>query len=141
MALSADAPAACCGSRCLSSKTGAATNLATMTAPVPSTPPPDWPAQAADAIVRNVDKVRNKTTVPARTAAKGLKYGPAVATFISVISVLLLIGSLRFFERLLIKIGDTWSVSWLAEPMWMIYTLFGVVFTCTGWRLWSKAKI
>jgi len=112
-----------------------------MTAPVSPTPPPDWPAQAADAIVRNIDKLKGKTTVPARTAAKAMKYGPAVAMFGSVIAVLLLIGSLRFFERLLIKVGDIWSISWLAEPMWMIYLFFGVVFTSIGWRLWSQAKI
>jgi hypothetical protein len=37
--------------------------------------PDEWPAQAADTIVRVVGSVRDKTTGPAVTAARGAVYG------------------------------------------------------------------
>ena len=37
--------------------------------------PAEWPVQAADKIVETIATVRDKTTKPALTAARGLVYG------------------------------------------------------------------
>ncbi len=112
-----------------------------MTSPVPTLPDEEWPAQAADAIVRVVDSVKQKTTVPAHTVAKGLKYGPAALLFGTVIVVALTIAGFRAFERLLILIGDKTGASVLQEPMWIVYVVVGTLFTLVGLRLWGKARL
>lgn len=58
--------------------------------------PAEWPAQAADAIVDTIDKVKDKTTRPAITAARAVVYGllAAIVAPVALILVLVLIGRL-----------------------------------------------
>lgn len=114
-----------------------------MTSPTPTKPDDDWPVQAADAIVRVVDGVRQKTTKPAYTAAKGLKYGPAIAVFGTFIAIAMLVFLTRLLEHLISwGLGEElgWFDGVFLEPMWMIYLLVGVVFTGAGRWMWKKAR-
>jgi hypothetical protein len=112
-----------------------------MTAPGPSArtrvdlPPetsPDWPAQAADAIERTVGAVRDKTTGPAITVARGLVYGTFAAFVGITVAVFVAIGSVRAIDRYLPSsvFGD--------ERTWAAHLIVGLVFTLAGMLAWSK---
>ena len=62
----------------------------------------DWPAQIADTAVRVIEQIRDKTTRPAITIARGLVFGLMALTVGTVAVFLLLIGShILFLWRLL----------------------------------------
>lgn len=88
----------------------------------PSTPPPsgEWPAQAADTIVNAVGAVRDRTTGPIMSLARGLVTGVFVVALGGMIAVLALIGVIRFLDRVL-----PWGI-------WLPYLLLGVIFTVAG---------
>ena len=91
----------------------------------PATLPDDWPARAADTVVRVVDQVRSKTTRPAILVSRVLVYG-FVITFIALtLLVLLLIGLFRFT-----MLGG-------GEVYWR-YFGWGAVLFLVGALLWSK---
>lgn len=100
----------------------------------------DWPKLATDAVVKLVDSVREKTTGPAINGAHALKYGIVAGILISVFSVIALIGAMRLSEALLQKIGSTWDVTWLAEPMWIVYLVYGAALSLIGLWLWRKSN-
>lgn len=89
--------------------------------------PAEWPAQAADAVVDTISKVRDKTTKPALTAARALVYGIIVAVVGSVAATLLLI--------LLIR-----ALSYLPGNIWTVYLALSLVFGLTGISLLRKAN-
>lgn len=122
--------------------TAASTPTTKRALPVAPSPPEsaDWPKQATDSIVRVVDSVRDKTTGPAVAAARAVVYGTILAVLGLPLSVLLLVGLMRITERLLIMLGEWQQWSFLAEPMWLVYLLFGSAFFLVGVRLWAKAK-
>lgn len=110
--------------------------------PVAPSPPEssDWPKQATDSIVRVVDSVRDKTAGPAVTAARAVVYGSILALLALPLFVLLLVGAMRALERILIMIGEWQQWSFLYEPMYLVYLLFGLTFFVVGLRLWSRAR-
>ena len=112
-----------------------------MTAPVPPINGDEWPAQAADAIVKVVDNVRNQTAKRAQTGAKALKYGPPIAVFGIIVAIALPIFVLRLLERGVIRIGDLLGTDVLDNPMWAIYMVVGLALTIAGRVLWKKARI
>ena len=81
--------------------------------------PAEWPAQAADAIVDVVGKVRDKTTKPALTAARGLVYGLLVIVVGTIAVVLFLIGLVHLLEH-------------LPGHIWTVYAGFAAVFLLSG---------
>ena len=89
--------------------------------------PAEWPGQAADAIVDVVGKVRDKTTKPAMTAARGAVYGVVVAVGAIVLLVLLLIGSVKALEH-------------LPGHIWTVYLGFAVLFGVPGLVLIRKGN-
>ena len=94
--------------------------------PTPTAEPPDWPAQAADAIVENVAKVRAKTTGPALKAARYAVFG-AFAVLVGTMSLLLLtIGGVRVLNAYLpdAVFGET--------HMWAAHTILGIVLVLAG---------
>jgi hypothetical protein len=103
---------------------------------LPGPPPPerDWPAQAADTIERVVEQVRDKTTGPALTAARGIVYG----TFGGIISVacviVLIIGAVRFVDNYLpdAVFGE--------EHIWVAYLIVGLVLVIGGAVCWSRRR-
>lgn len=112
--------------------------------PVPVAPSPpessDWPKQATDSIVRVVDSVRDKTAGPAVTAARAVVYGSILALLALPLFILLLVGAMRALERIFIMIGERFQISWLLQPMWLVYLLFGLTFFLVGLRLWARAR-
>lgn len=105
-------------------------------------PDQDWPKQATDAVVRVVDSVRDKTTGPAVNAAHAAKYGIVAAILALPVGVVLLIASMRFVEALIRFIAEKAGAtsSYLLEPMWIVYLLFGLLFTLGGRYCWRKAN-
>lgn len=103
----------------------------------PSSPGPetsDWPAQAADAIERAVGAVRDKTTGPAITVARGLVYGTFALLVGSVVAVLLAISAVRVLDVYLpdAVVGE--------QHTWAAHLVIGSLFTLVGMFLWSRRR-
>lgn len=92
----------------------------------------DWPAQAADAIERAVGSVRDKTTGPAITIARGIVYGTFALLIGTMVGVLLAVAAVRLLDAYLPSavFGD--------EHVWAAHGIVGLVFTLAGMVLWSK---
>lgn len=84
----------------------------------------DWTDQGADIVENVVVTIRDKTIVPARTAAKGLVYGTLAAFFISLALLILAIGAFR-----LLNVG---------LPVWASYLVLGGIFVAGGTLCWIK---
>lgn len=89
--------------------------------------PDEWPAQAADAIVDTIGKVRDQTTTKAVVGARGVVYGLPAALIAMATAVLALV--------LLVRI-----LSYLPGPIWTVYAGLAVVFTVAGLVLLRKAN-
>jgi hypothetical protein len=100
----------------------------TGTAPGPASG--DWPAQAADTIVRVVGQVRDKTTGPIQKAARGAVYG--------VLAALLGIACLVLLAIVLVRILDSYVVG--EDNTWLAHLIVGVVFLLAGSVLWGKGR-
>jgi hypothetical protein len=99
--------------------------------PLPAPLPGDWPAQAADTVVRLVGQVRDRTTVPAEKAVRGVVYGVLTGILAFVCLVLLAIS--------LVRILDTYVVG--EDNTWLAHFLVGLPFTLAGaFLLFVKAK-
>jgi hypothetical protein len=92
----------------------------------------DWPAQAADTIERVVGSVRDKTTGPAITAARGVVYGTFALFLGLMVGVLAAVAAVRALDAYLPSavFGD--------EHVWAAHGIVGLVFTLIGALLWSK---
>ncbi len=88
----------------------------------------DWPAQAADTVVRVVDAVREKTTEPAQTAARAIVYGLLAAFLVVVAVVLLMVGVFRALAN------------YLPGEVWAAHAIVGAVFVITGLVLWTQRR-
>lgn len=91
----------------------------------------DWPADAADRIVRIVGLVRDKTTGPALTAARGVVYGLLAALLGGTAAVLIAIGAVRGLDEGIEAVADS-------RETWAAHGLIGVLFVVAGSILWSK---
>ncbi len=89
--------------------------------------PDQWPTQATDAIVTVVGKVRDRTTGPALTAARGIVYGLFAAILAVVATVLAITMTIRLADR------------YIPGGIWIVYLVLGALFTLGGLFLWSKA--
>jgi hypothetical protein len=92
----------------------------------------DWPAQAADTIERVVGSVRDKTTGPAITIARGIVYGTFALVVGTVVAVLVAIAAVRALDNYLPDsvFGE--------EHTWAAHLLVGLVFTGLGMVMWSR---
>lgn len=84
----------------------------------------DWTDKGADYVESAVTTLRDRTIVPARTAAKGLVYGTLAAFFLSLALLVLAIGAFR-----LLNVG---------LPVWASYLLLGGIFVALGTLCWLK---
>jgi hypothetical protein len=94
----------------------------------------DWPAQAADAIVEQVGKVRDRTTGPAIKASGYIVFG-AFATLLGTVAlVLFLIGAFRALDAYLpdAVFGE--------EHTWAAHTILGTVLVLAGLGTSRKMK-
>ncbi len=78
-------------------------------------------------MVNVVDQVRDKTTGPILTAARGLVFGVIVGVLIVIVAILVLIAVLRLLNEFL--------------PVWATYLLVGSLFTITGALVFRKRHI
>lgn len=90
----------------------------------------DWPAQAADTIVRVVGQVRDKTTGPIQKAARVAVYGLLAALLAVTCLVLLAIGLVRALDSYIVGEGNTW----------LAHLIVGVVFLLPGLVLLRQAR-
>lgn len=95
--------------------------------------PSEWPSQAADKIVETIGTVRDKTTKPALTAARGLVYGLLAAIVGTVAVVLLLVLVVRIAASYAPMPGDQGTV-------WPIYTFLAVLMILGGLFLLKRAN-
>lgn len=98
----------------------------------PSVATSDWPAQAADAIERTVGAVRDRTTGPAITVARGIVYGTFALLVGTAALVLLAIAAVRALDAYLpdAVFGE--------EHTWAAHLLVGAAFSIVGMLLWSR---
>ena len=89
--------------------------------------PAEWPAQAADAVVETISKVRDTTTKPALVASRALVYGIIAAVVGSVAAVLLLVVLIRVLNN------------YLPGQIWTVYLGLALVFSIPGIVLLRKA--
>jgi hypothetical protein len=95
---------------------------------------PDWPAQAADAIVEQVGKVRDRTTGPAIRIAGYVVFG-AFATLLGTVALILfIIGAVRALDVYLpdAVFGES--------HMWAAHTILGAVLVLAGLVTSRKMK-
>lgn len=86
----------------------------------------DWTAQAADTIESVVGSIRDRTAVPAETAARALVYGILIVVMGSASAVLLTVGAVRLLDN------------WLR--IWAVYMILGGLFTAAGLLLWRMRR-
>ncbi|HSP03332.1 MAG TPA: hypothetical protein VLR27_07525 [Acidimicrobiales bacterium] len=95
---------------------------------------PDWPAQAADAIVEQVGKVRDRTTGPAIKISGYVVFG-AFATLLGTVAfILFLIGAFRVLDAYLpdAVFGD--------DHTWAAHTILGAILVLAGLFTSRKMK-
>lgn len=88
----------------------------------------DWPAQAAEALERLVNTVKNKTTKPALTVARFLVYGTLAGILGIAALVLLSAGLVRLLDV------------YLPGNVWKAHLITGGLFTLAGFGLWTKRR-
>jgi hypothetical protein len=94
----------------------------------------DWAAQAADTIERVVGNVRDRTTGPALTAARGVVYGTFAALVGLAALVLATIAAVRLVDSYLPEavFGE--------ENTWAAHLIIGLVFVIVGAVLWLRRR-
>ena len=94
----------------------------------------DWPAQFADSIENVVGQVRDKTTGPLLTIARGLVYGTFAAVLALTALIVAVIALIRFVDSYLpdAVFGE--------QHMWATYMVLGLLFTIVGGVLWSRRR-
>ncbi|MEO6987224.1 MAG: hypothetical protein ABI239_01095 [Aquihabitans sp.] len=90
--------------------------------------PAEWPAQAADLIVDNIAKVRDKTTRPALVISRGLVYGLLTAVVGTIAFILLLIMVIRAYDN------------WVPGNIWPLYAGLAVIFSVGGIVMLGRAN-
>ena len=89
----------------------------------------EWTVQAADRIEGLVSSVRDKTTVPLTTVARGVVFGLLAAFAGGAALVLLAIALVRVID---VVTGD--------GNVWIAHLSIGMVFTIAGVLAWRKRR-
>jgi hypothetical protein len=88
----------------------------------------DWTTDAADAIERGVQYVREKTVEPVHSLTKAVVYGTLAALILVPAAVLFMIMLFRL------------CVFLCGGYVWAAWCLMGGIFMVSGWFLWALAK-
>ena len=88
----------------------------------------DWSAQAADTIESVVTSIRDKTTVPLTTVARGIVYGIVAGVMGGAALLLLVIALVRVLDV------------YIPGNVWTIYAVIGGLFTVGGLLLWRMRR-
>jgi len=86
----------------------------------------DWPARTADAIVNVVGAVRDRTTGPITTVARGLVFGVFAGVLGIAVAVVLLIAAIRLLDQV------------LPSGVWVAYLVLGALFVIAGALVFRK---
>jgi hypothetical protein len=105
--------------------------------PVPTNgkAPVSWSDQAADTVETIVLTVKDKTTVPLQTAARGVVYG-LIAVVLAVVMVVA--GIVAF-----VRFADVYFLGWAGvtngqHRVYITYLVLGIVFCGAGFVCWSR---
>jgi hypothetical protein len=110
----------------------AAARLSSRTMPGNPLTDPNWADEMADTVVRTVDAVREKTTVPVIYAARGVVFG-ILAAFLGLVAlVLFLIMAMRGIQALL----DLWVSQ--ERAVYLSYFIVGGLISIGGLILFRK---
>jgi hypothetical protein len=90
----------------------------------------NWPAQAADKIVDVVDRVREKSTGPIQTAARGLVYGIVAGILGTMVAVLVIVGAIRLLDAV-----QPWG------NVWLPYLELGLTFLVAGSLIFRRRRL
>lgn len=88
----------------------------------------DWPAQATDAIVDVVGKVRDRTTGPAITAARAVVFGLFIAVIGAIVAVMGIIAAIRLLDEA------------LPGGVWLPYLILGAIFVGVGALVFNRRR-
>ena len=92
-----------------------------------------WPAQVTERIESVVGSVRDKTTVPALTAARVVVYGLLAAALGTTLLILLAIG--------VIRLGDAYvPVHPMGRRVWIVDAAASAIFLVLGAFAWRKRR-
>ena len=105
--------------------------------PASTTPkaPVSWSDQAADTVETIVLSVKDKTTVPLQTFARGLVYGLVIV----VVGVILVVA----WIVMVVRIADVWLIGWAGlvngrHRLYIVYLTLGMLFCIAGFVCWSR---
>jgi hypothetical protein len=103
-------------------------------AATPVQPSGDWAAQAADTIERVVGGVRDKTTGPALTVARGVVYG-SFALLVGLAALVLgTIAAVRLVDNYLP------DAAFGEDHTWAAHLVIGLAFLIAGTVLWIRRR-
>lgn len=106
-----------------------------MTTPTPASGPgADWPAQVAGRIESVVGTVRDKTTVPATTAARIVVYGLVAAVLGATMAILLVIGLIRLLD---VYVGFLHP---MGRRVWIVDAAASAIFGGFGAFFWRMRR-
>jgi hypothetical protein len=94
----------------------------------------DWASQIADTIENVVGSVRDKTTGPLLTVARGVVYGTFGGVVGIAVFLLLIITLVRLFDSVLPDsvFGE--------DHIWFVYLVVGLLFSIAGAVLWRQRR-
>ncbi len=104
-----------------------------MTSPSPTPSGSDWPAELAARIDSVVGTVRDRTTVPAATAARGVVYGLVVGVLLAAIGILMVIALVRLLDVYL-------PFHPLARRVWVVDAAASAIFLGAGAFVWRRRR-
>jgi hypothetical protein len=108
--------------------------------PSPPAPATDWPAQVTDAVVNVVDSVKDKTTGPATSAARGVVYGLLGAIVGTAALVIFLVLLFRGIDILVQLVLDAAGAEKAGRSVWIAHTIMGLLFLVPGLMLWRRGS-
>lgn len=104
-----------------------------MTSPSPASPGNDWPAEVAARIDSVVGAVRDKTTVPATTAARVVVYGLLLGVLGAALGILLVIALVRLLDVYL-------PFHPVGRRVWVVDAAASAIFLGGGAFLWRRRR-
>jgi hypothetical protein len=104
-----------------------------MTSPSPTASGRDWPAEVAARVDSVVGTVRDKTTVPATTAARVLVYGLVLGVLGAGLGILVVIALVRLLDVYL-------PFHPLGRRVWVVDGASSAIFLAGGAFLWRRRR-
>lgn len=99
---------------------------------------PDWTVTAADTVERVVGSIRDRTTVPLTTVARGIVYGQIAAVMglaaLILVSIVLVRLGANYFGGLVDH-----DHHYPGRAVWFTEGILGLLFVLSGWWLFRKA--